>query len=110
MESKNKPLAKIIKVGKVKEFSITDSQMLDSAFDMDLGDTVKITIIGKVEKSQDAGENLFTFSRYFDIDVKTAYLNSVKKFEKSEKEQAEADSTIEDPVAEQNEKRRGRRG
>lgn len=95
-----KPISKIIRLGKIKEFAITDSQANDPAFDLDLGDTVSITVVGKVARSADAGENLFAFSREFAVNPDYAYLNNVKKWEEVEKEKAEKEaSEVDDPVS-----------
>jgi len=88
-----KPISKIIRIGKIKEFAITDSQAMDPAFDLDLGDTVMITVVGKVTRSADAGENLFAFSREFAVDPDYAYLNNVKKWEEADKEKAEKEAS-----------------
>jgi hypothetical protein len=87
-----KPISKIIRLGKVKEFALSNLQEADPAYDIELGDTVEITVIGKVAKSADAGENLFSFSREFAVDPKDAFVKSVKKWEAEEKEKAEEDS------------------
>lgn len=87
-----KPISKIIQLGKVKEFALNDLQESDPAFAIDLGDTVEITVIGKVVRSADAGENLFAFSREFAVESQYAFVKSVKKWEKEEQEKAEEDS------------------
>ena len=87
MENK-KPISKIIKLGKVREFALTDSQSQDPKFDIELGDTVTITVVGKVIRSADAGENLFTFSREFAVNAEYSFLSNVKKYEAEEKEAA----------------------
>ena len=85
-----KPISKIIQLGKVKEFALNDMQESDPAFNIDLGDTVEITVIGKVVRSADAGENLFAFSREFAVESQDAYVKSVKKWE-AEKEEVKSD-------------------
>jgi hypothetical protein len=87
-----KPISKIIQLGKVKEFALSDLQEADPAFNIDLGDTVEITVIGRVVRSADMGENLFAFSREFAVESKDAFVKSVKKWEAEEKEKAEEDS------------------
>ena len=77
-------------MGKVKEFALNDMQESDPAFNIDLGDTVEITVIGKVVRSADAGENLFAFSREFAVESQDAYVKSVKKWE-AEKEEVKSD-------------------
>lgn len=98
-------MSKIIELGKVREFAMTDEQARDPKFDVDLGDQVTIKIVGRVTKSADAGENLFTFSRRFSVVPDYSFLDNVKKYEELEKEQAEADATIIDPVAEDRQKK-----
>ena len=85
-----KPISKIIELGKVRKFALSDLQESDPDFNIDLGDTVEITVIGKVVRLADAGENLFAFSREFAVESQDAYVKSVKKWE-AEKEEVKSD-------------------
>jgi hypothetical protein len=78
-------------LGKVKEFALTDEQSQDQKFDVDLGDTVQIVVVGKVVRSADTGENLFTFSRQFAVESQDAFVKSVKKWEAEKVEDVKSD-------------------
>ena len=78
-------------MGKVKEFALSDLQEADPDFNIDLGDTVEITVIGKVVRSADAGENLFAFSREFAVESQDAFVKSVKKWEAEKVEDVKSD-------------------
>jgi|GEM_PF-1764417 len=93
-----KPISKIIEVGKIRKFALSDIQAQDSAFDIDLGDTVEITVIGKVVRSADAGENLFAFSREFAVESQDAFVKSIKKWEAEKAEVKNDEDQIEEDI------------
>jgi hypothetical protein len=81
MENKEKPIAKIVDISKLKIRAFALSEEQAEKYSINLGDVLTIEVKAIVVNRADSGENLFAYTNVFEVDKPVAYLTGVKKYE-----------------------------
>jgi hypothetical protein len=81
-----KPNSKIIDISKlkIKAFALSDEQ--SEKTQISLGDVITIEVKARVIRCADEGENLFAFSKVYEVDQPIAYMTGIKPYQEILKE------------------------